>query len=148
MEYRKIFNRFHPSFRQKTLSSVSSRLAEHEREMKLLVWYIIHLRSPKTKLLSNCMKNDQVKWRWMDCLSYMKTDHGKSATIRLAYLLCFPLISTLILMIYSTEIGDYDRDWKGNDKHTAQGTNSSNYFASYGFWNHVTVPVAKKQDEN
>lgn len=50
-------------------------------------------------------------------------------------------------MIYSTEIGDYDRDWKSDDKYTTQGTNTSNYFARYGFWNHVTVPVAKKTEK-
>lgn len=48
-------------------------------------------------------------------------------------------------MIYSAEIGDYDGDWKSDDKHTTQGAYTSNYFARYGFWNHVTVPVAAEE---
>lgn len=57
-----------------------------------------------------------------------------------AYLLGFPFVCTLILVINAREIRYNDRDGKGNDQNSRQGANATYQFAKICAWNHIAIP--------
>lgn len=59
-------------------------------------------------------------------------------------LLRLALVSALILMVDPAKVGHDDRNWQGDDQHTAQRTNAANYFANHGCWDHISVAKCGK----
>ncbi len=47
-------------------------------------------------------------------------------------------------MVNSTEIGDNDRHGQGNDEHTGEGADATDYLAGAGCRYHVTVTVGER----
>lgn len=57
----------------------------------------------------------------------------------MAYLLCSPLVGSLVLVVNSAEVGNNDWNGQSNDQHPAQGANGAKYLPSNGLGHHVTI---------
>ena len=67
---------------------------------------------------------------------------------KINYLLCFSFISSLVLMINSTKIGDNDGNRKRYDKNSAQRAKTSDYFTGHSVWRHITITETRQEDKN
>lgn len=72
-----------------------------------------------------------------NCL-LMNSIYGDDCII---YSLRFPLVSSLVLVVYSAEIGNNHRYRQCDHQHSAKRTNSTHDFTRYGRWYHIAVSV-------
>ena len=63
------------------------------------------------------------------------------------YLLRFPFVCSLTLVIYSAEVGYDDRNRKCYDEYTAEGTHTADDFADHCVRYHVAVAASKQQHQ-
>lgn len=59
--------------------------------------------------------------------------------VKWTYLLSFPLIGTLILMIDATKVGHYNWNGQSDHQHTTERTYTSNYLPRNSVGHHVTI---------
>lgn len=56
------------------------------------------------------------------------------------------LVSSLVLMVDATEVGNDDRNRQSNDQHPTEGTDGAKDLPCYGLWDHVSIPAEKEQE--
>lgn len=61
------------------------------------------------------------------------------------YLLCSPLVGSLVLVVNSAEVGNNDWNRQSNDQHPAQGANGAKYLPSNCLGHHVTITGGGKK---
>lgn len=59
----------------------------------------------------------------------------------ITYTLSFSFVRPLVLMVDPAEVGDNDRDGKGDDEHSAEGADAADDLAGDGLRHHVAVPA-------
>lgn len=63
-----------------------------------------------------------------------------------SYLLCSPLVSSLVLVVNSAEVGNNDWNRQSNDQHPAQGADGAKYLPSNCLGHHVTITGGGKRN--
>lgn len=56
------------------------------------------------------------------------------------------LVSSLVLMVNATEVGNDDGNRQSNDQHPTEGTDGAKDLPCYGLWDHVSIPAEKEQE--
>ena len=86
-----------------------------------------------------------VRIQWMNngkLLNCVVINHAENYSLdSYIYLLGFPFVCPLVLVINAREIRDNDGDGKGDDQDSGERANATDHLAYAGVGNHVTVPL-------
>ena len=77
----------------------------------------------------------------MTCRNKSYTHTHKLLKSSVTDLLSFALVSPLVLVVNSTEVGHNNRNWKRDDEDSTERTHPSHHLARDCVWHHVSITV-------